>query len=65
MLEVPQSLRRPNDAGEIYDRVTVETFLQMPRTDENGKPVKLTSNILRNGNWVGVRPGSIVLPNAG
>lgn len=55
ILEVPESLRRPNDAGYVYDSVDVATFLQLPLTDDSGTPVKLTSNILRNGSWVGVR----------
>ena len=47
LLEVPKTLCRPNDAGKVYDTVTVEEFLQMPRTDASGNAVKLTSNILK------------------
>ena len=36
----------------------------MPRTGPDGEPVKLTSNILRNEKWVGVRKGSVKVPNA-
>lgn len=64
MLEVPPCLRRPNDLGTVYPPVTVEDFLALPRTDEDGQPVKLTSNILRNEKWVGAREGSIVVCNA-
>ncbi|MEO0974857.1 MAG: 2OG-Fe(II) oxygenase family protein, partial [Pseudomonadota bacterium] len=62
-IEVPPSLRRPNDAGDIYDTVSVKEFLTLPRTDEEGNPVKLTSNILKDGRWVGARPGSVCVPN--
>ena len=51
-------------AAAVYDPVTVEDFLSMPRTGPDGEPVKLTSNILRNEKWVGVRKGSVKVPNA-
>ena len=57
VLEVPESLRRPNDAGGVYESVTVAEHLQMPRVDPaTGEAVKLTSNILKDGSWVGVKP---------
>ena len=58
VLEVPPSLRRPNDAGYVYENVDVATFLQLPLTDDNGLPLKLTSNIRRDGSWIGVRNAS-------
>lgn len=62
-IEVPPSLRRPNDAGDVYQTVSVKDFLTMPRTDEEGNPVKLTSNILKDGRWVGARVGSVCVPS--
>jgi len=63
-LEVPPSLRaKLNDAGAVYDTVSVEQFLRLPRTDAVGNAVKLTSNVLKDGRWVGARPGACVVPS--
>ena len=57
LLEMPESLRRPNDAGGVYKSVTVAEHMEMPRADPvTGEPIKLTSNILKDGSWVGARP---------
>jgi isopenicillin N synthase-like dioxygenase len=53
-----------NALGSIYEPVTVAEFLQMPRSDEMGRPLKLTSNILKDGRWVGARHGASFVPNA-
>ena len=49
--------RTHTDAGGVYESVTVAEHLQMPRVDPTtGEAVKLTSNILKDGSWVGVKP---------
>ena len=55
LLEVPRVLKRPNDAGSIYETVSVRDHMLMARSDKDGKAVKLTSNILRDGRWIGAR----------
>ena len=55
LLEVPPILKRPNDAGSIYETITVQDHMRLPRTDAHGNAVKLTSNILKDGRWVGAR----------
>ena len=45
------------DAGGVYETVTVAEHMSLPRADPTtGEPVKLTSNILKDGRWVGARP---------
>ena len=45
------------DAGGVYESVTIAEHMDMPRADPiTGKPMKLTSNILKDGSWVGARP---------
>jgi isopenicillin N synthase-like dioxygenase len=65
-IEPPASLAavHKNALGSVYQPVTVAEFLQMPRSDEAGKPLKLTSNVLKDGRWVGARPGASIVPNA-
>ena len=65
-IEPPASLAalNKNALGSVYDPVTVAEFLQMPRSDDMGRPLKLTSNILKDGRWVGARPGASIVPNA-
>lgn len=65
-IAVPERLaeKKKNEAGEIYASCTVEDFLQMPQTDPGGNLVKLTSDILKDGRWVGARPGSVHVKNA-
>ena len=50
--------------GGVYAPVSVEEFLRMARTDAAGNPLKLTSNVLKDGRWVGARPGASVVLNA-
>jgi isopenicillin N synthase-like dioxygenase len=66
VIEPPASLAatHKNALGTVYEPVTVSEFLQMPRSDEEGNPLKLTSNVLKDGRWVGARPGASVVPNA-
>ena len=66
VIEPPASLAATNKnaLGTVYEPVTVSEFLQMPRSDEEGNPLKLTSNVLKDGRWVGARPGASVVPNA-
>lgn len=52
-LEVPPLLRqRPNDAGGVYETITVRKFITLGRVDSNGSPLKLTSDILKDGSWI-------------
>ena len=45
------------DAGGVYETVTVAEHMAMPRSDsKTGEPIKLTSNILKDGTWVGEKP---------
>ena len=39
--------------------MTAAEFLVMPRTDEAGNALKLTSNVLKDGRWVGARVGAV------
>lgn len=66
VIEPPASLAtsHKNALGSVYDPVTVAEFLQMPRSDSEGRPLKLTSNVLKDGRWVGARPGASIVPNA-
>ena len=57
-LEVPQVLRRPNDAGGVYETITVREHMALGRVAADGSALKLTSNVLRDGRWVGVRTRS-------
>ena len=49
---------------ELLAPVSVEEFLMMPRSDADGNALKLTSNVLKDGRWVGARPGASVVPGA-
>ena len=61
MLTVPNKLMRPNDGGFIYEPITVEEHMAMPRTDLEGNPIKLSSNILKDGTWTGSKQVQTVL----
>ena len=54
-LEVPEVLRRPNDAGGVYATCTVQEHMGLRRVGSDGSSLKLTSNILKDGSWVGRR----------
>ena len=50
-----------DDKLRVYEPVTAATFACMARTDGAGRSLKLTSNILKDGSWVGLRAGGALL----
>ncbi|CAK0852926.1 unnamed protein product [Prorocentrum cordatum] len=53
----PDTALSPPGGGAVYEPVTAADFSKMARTDSEGRSLKLTSNILKDGLWVGQRGG--------
>ena len=50
--------------SHVCDQATAAEFARMARTDGDGRSLKLSSNILKDGSWVGLREaGALGPPN--